>query len=326
MAKLRSPNYPNRNLEASLGLAHAIYSKDGRNKISRAVLASHMGHEGVTGPALGKIGALRAYGIIEGAGDELRISDDAVAALMAPLGSDARRQAIRRLALNPTLFQDIRAEFPGKVSAESLTYWLIQNGFQPKAAPLATQTYFETMEFAGGVDAANTTATEPLAPEPEVPAMVTPPVLPAVPKQQGVGIMDGERVAFTEEGQPGQYLKLFASGEVDDGLLEALEDYVKRQRKRLKLWYGLTFTSDQAEQEVTRFASMLKSKFEEAGMPSGCLARRHQAGNGDQIIILSPEAAALAAQIPSIKPLLQSVLSPADPNNIPGYKPMGIFA
>ena len=44
------------------------------------------------------------------------------------------------------------------------------------------------------------------------------------------------------------------------------------------------------------------------------------------IIILSPEAAALAAQIPSIKPLLQSVLSPADPNNIPGYKPMGIFA
>jgi len=48
-----------------------------------------------------------------------------------------------------------------------------------------------------------------------------------------VKIMDGERVAFTEEGQPGQYLKLVASGEVDDTMLEALEDYVKRQRKRL---------------------------------------------------------------------------------------------
>jgi hypothetical protein len=29
-------------------------------------------------------------------------------------------------------------------------------------------------------------------------------------------------------------VKLVASGEVDDSLLEALEDYVKRQRKRLK--------------------------------------------------------------------------------------------
>ncbi len=47
--------------------------------------------------------------------------------------------------------------------------------------------------------------------------------------------MDGERVAFTEEGQPGQYLKLIASGDVDDTMLEALEDFVKRQRKRMKL-------------------------------------------------------------------------------------------
>jgi len=46
-------------------------------------------------------------------------------------------------------------------------------------------------------------------------------------------IMTGERVVFTEENNPQQYLKLLASGEVDDSLLEALEDYVKRQRKRL---------------------------------------------------------------------------------------------
>ncbi len=44
--------------------------------------------------------------------------------------------------------------------------------------------------------------------------------------------MDGERIAFTEEGQPGQYLKLIASGDVDDTMLEKLEGYVKRQPKR----------------------------------------------------------------------------------------------
>jgi hypothetical protein len=46
--------------------------------------------------------------------------------------------------------------------------------------------------------------------------------------------MDGERVVFIEEGRPNQYLKLIVSGEFDDSLVEALEDFVKRQRKRLR--------------------------------------------------------------------------------------------
>jgi hypothetical protein len=47
--------------------------------------------------------------------------------------------------------------------------------------------------------------------------------------------MEGERVVFTEETDPQTYVKLVASGAVDDSLLEALEDYVKRQRKRLSI-------------------------------------------------------------------------------------------
>jgi hypothetical protein len=42
--------------------------------------------------------------------------------------------------------------------------------------------------------------------------------------------MDGERVVFTEEGSPPNYLKLVASGDIDDVMLEALESYVKRKR------------------------------------------------------------------------------------------------
>jgi hypothetical protein len=45
--------------------------------------------------------------------------------------------------------------------------------------------------------------------------------------------MDGERIVFTEESNPQNYLKLVASGDVDETTLEALEDYVKRQKKRL---------------------------------------------------------------------------------------------
>lgn len=60
--------------------------------------------------------------------------------------------------------------------------------------------------------------------------------------------MEDERVVFIEEGRPGQYLKLIASGEVDDGLLEALEDYVKRQRKRLGVPNRSTGAGDQPEE------------------------------------------------------------------------------
>jgi hypothetical protein len=55
---------------------------------------------------------------------------------------------------------------------------------------------------------------------------------PHIP-QGKVKVMDGERIVFTEESNPQNYLKLIASGDVDETMLEALEDYVKRQKKRL---------------------------------------------------------------------------------------------
>jgi hypothetical protein len=46
-------------------------------------------------------------------------------------------------------------------------------------------------------------------------------------------MMNGERVVFTKETNPQNYLKLVASGDVDGTMLEALEEYVKRERRRL---------------------------------------------------------------------------------------------
>ena len=53
------------------------------------------------------------------------------------------------------------------------------------------------------------------------------------PLSGGVRIMSGERVVFVEESGPDQYLKLVAAGQMDESLLEALEDFVRRQKKRL---------------------------------------------------------------------------------------------
>jgi hypothetical protein len=60
--------------------------------------------------------------------------------------------------------------------------------------------------------------------------------------------MDGERVVFTEETNPQNYLKLVASGDVDETMLEALEDYVKRQKKRLSQSTAQRFGRDPNEE------------------------------------------------------------------------------
>src|SRR4051812_29595560 len=111
MANPRSPNYPNHNLGQALELARKVYEKDGRNKISKETLAKHLGHDAVSGPALGKIGAMRAYGLIVGLGDAIQVSPDAIAALKAPETSLERRQALLRMAYNPGIFQEIRKQF-----------------------------------------------------------------------------------------------------------------------------------------------------------------------------------------------------------------------
>lgn len=228
MAATRSPNYPNHDLGGALVLAAKVYEKDGRSKVPRAVVATHLGHDSLSGPALGKIGALRAYGLLTGSGDELRISDDALAALRAPKDSPERNTALARLAFYPPLFQEIRKAHPDHPSKPTLVFWLQKRGFAENAALIAAQSYLATLDlveslsgsYDGSLGADNAGDSSSML---------------VRTQQPKVSVMEGERIVFTEEGQPNQYLKLIASGEVDDGLLEALEDFVKRQRKRLGL-------------------------------------------------------------------------------------------
>ena len=50
----------------------------------------------------------------------------------------------------------------------------------------------------------------------------------------GVSLMEGERIVFVEEAEASQYLKVVASGEISTDMLEALEDFIKRQKRRLE--------------------------------------------------------------------------------------------
>jgi hypothetical protein len=221
-------------LGPALDAVRPAFDKENRNKMSRSVLAKHLGYTSLNGRALGKIGALRAYGLIEGSGDELRITDDAVKALMAPQLSTERLDALGRLANRPSLFQELRKDFPDTMpSLDNLQYALVKRQFTADAAEKAAKSYLATMNLAGGIaDAYNPPEDEDESGEDEVPEIKRspPPFLAPAGK---VKLMDGERIVFTEESNPQNYLKLIASGDVDETMLEALEDYVKRQKKRL---------------------------------------------------------------------------------------------
>jgi hypothetical protein len=79
-----------------------------------------------------------------------------------------------------------------------------------------------------------------------------------LPTQGKVNLLAGERIVFTEDSNPQNYLKLVASGEVDETMLEALEDYVKRQKR---LSARPTIDSPKARAEMRAF---MKDDDEEA--------------------------------------------------------------
>lgn len=193
MAKLRSPNYPNYDLDGALILIDKVFAKDGRNKVSRLALATRLGHDGLSGPALGKIGALRAYGLLDGSGDELRVSDDAMAALKAPQGSQQRADAVNRLATKPPLFQMIQKDFPTVPSRENLVFWLLQKGFSDTSAAIAANSYLETMRLVASLQGVYPIAKTQGA---EISTNPPPPRMPSSEARQSK-FVDGERELTT---------------------------------------------------------------------------------------------------------------------------------
>ena len=229
--KARSPNYPNHSLALAIPLVEKIYKLDGRNKVSRDTLAKHLGHESLSGPALAKIGALRAYGLLEGSGDELRVSDDAVTVLKAPEGSEEIKDALVRLADRPSIFQEIRAQFPSRTSRDNLIFWLIkQKNFTDTAASIAATSYLETMEVIDRIrsPSESTDSLEPHSDPYRQETIAQPSAVRPMP------LASAERVVFVEGVDPANYLKLIAAGELDEYLLEALDDFVQRQIRRLR--------------------------------------------------------------------------------------------
>jgi hypothetical protein len=249
--KDRSPSFPFIPLKTAIERLEAFDKKFGRHPTpaSKAALAWDMKEKSSQGDQT--LAALKSFGLIKydgmGAARHASLTDEGRNYLRANQES-IKKEILKVCALRPNIMRKFWASWsadrpPDEVALDKL---ILDNGFSEAGARNFLRVYDDTISYAGlsdsdkvtlepdgssdagGIDEAKEGASKPIVPPK--------PTIPAAPVPQGkVKLMDGERIVFTEESNPQNYLKLIASGDVDETMLEALEDYVKRQKKRLAL-------------------------------------------------------------------------------------------
>jgi hypothetical protein len=147
-ARTRSPNYPSISLGEAIDAIRKVYAKERRGKFPRLALAAHIGYTSINGRSLAKIGAIRAYGLIDGREDALTISGTALAILEAPEGSPDNMAAYRSAFMKPTLFSRIHEEYGDEhPSPQTFRWWLTQQHYIGDAADKAMQSYLDSLDL-----------------------------------------------------------------------------------------------------------------------------------------------------------------------------------
>src|SRR6185312_6437688 len=148
--RVRSPNYPALSLPEALEKVKLVFEHQHNYGAPREVVVKSMGYTGINGASATAISALHKYGLLEGRGDEVRVSDRAMRYLN-PMSDAERAEAIREAAFAPALYRELSEKFPGRLpSEEVLRSFLIRNGFSPAAVSGVILSYRQTMELVEG--------------------------------------------------------------------------------------------------------------------------------------------------------------------------------
>lgn len=222
----RSPNHPAFDLKEAIAKVGQVYAEEKRSLTTPQVIVKHMGYTQTTGPGGRALSGLRQYGLIEESGGHWKISDTGFAILQYPDGSQERRDAIRKAAVSPTLFRELRAQYPdGLPSDETLKAALLKRGFNPTAIDDLIGDFRSTMAVAGLVDVPYTDSAE----RNNMPNLnlETPPKPPAL----GTPIAGVQTYSFALS--PDTRAELTLKGSVTPDDLELLRDHIELTIKAL---------------------------------------------------------------------------------------------
>jgi hypothetical protein len=150
MARHRSPNCPTLPFTDAIEKGRKVYEKEHTHPAAKLVVAQDLGYKGLSGPSLALLGALRQYGILEGSGEALRVSKDALAYYEMDDGPE-KAQAVQRMIFAPALFAELHQLYGAKLPSEgNLRHTLITKGFLPDTAEEVIEVYKANVQLVGG--------------------------------------------------------------------------------------------------------------------------------------------------------------------------------
>ena len=254
-ARLRSPAYPAIGLKEAIERAKALYERDKTAVVPMDSAAKHIGFAKAHGQALMFLSALRKFGLVEYPSDgRVSVTRRAVDIFTFSDNHERKLKAVRDAVLHPALYLELfeKYRYSGLPSDEAIGAELIADrGFNPTAVGAFLKDFRESLEYAGLLSD-GVLSLSPIGPEAtetrgngggSEPSKVNlfsgffnqKPSAPAPPPSSlGVKLMEGERIVFTHEIEPSHGVRILATGEVDESLLDALELYVQLQKKRLE--------------------------------------------------------------------------------------------
>lgn len=146
--KTRSPNYPPIGLREAIERITTIYGSQQRYEGTRDVIVKLLGYKGLNGASATIVSALSKYGLLEGSGENLRVSELGQDLVLHRSGDPEYTAALKTAAFSPSFFRELHDQYPhGLPSDHAVRANLIKRGFNPKAVDSATRSYRETMEF-----------------------------------------------------------------------------------------------------------------------------------------------------------------------------------
>lgn len=116
----RSPNYPALTFTDALAKAEVLWKQEKKSPMSKDIAAAHMKYASrKSGSFKTAISALKKYGLVEGRGEDVRVTEDAHRVFVYEPDAPERKQIIGKLAMKPTLFSEVLAKFPGGLPSDA---------------------------------------------------------------------------------------------------------------------------------------------------------------------------------------------------------------
>lgn len=144
--KIRSPNSPKFDLNQAIEYSRKLHAKIGRSAVKAEIAVGAIGYNGLNGAALGTLGAISQYGLVDRANGNVQITPLALK-ILHPVDDAQKAAAMKEAALAPKVFNDIYENW-NDMTEDVLSNHLIHQKFTPDAAKRAASVYKLNYEIA----------------------------------------------------------------------------------------------------------------------------------------------------------------------------------